>query len=246
MSKQELSERLALPEYDFLRTSPQFSNPILYCIAGSRAHGTDIEGSDWDIRGVVVEPKDVLFGLQSFEQYTDTNTDTVIFGLKKFCQLALKANPNVLDILFCEHTDTLYSLDGNVLRQYATSFLSKRITSTTLGCVKGNRHRIDKAIEKGEIIKANKYLMHSVRLLRTAIFCHQSYCYLTYGLENWRQEYIDIREGKLGVTYGDWKQRLDVLENELKEADKKSVLPDEPDVAKIHGMMYQIYQRTFT
>ena len=47
-------------------------------LGGSYSYGTDIPGSDIDIRGVTLNRKSDLIGLTGYEQYVDKNTDTVI------------------------------------------------------------------------------------------------------------------------------------------------------------------------
>ena len=48
-----LKEIVARPEYDFLRTNPHLGPNIMFLtLGGSHAYGTNIEGSDIDVRGV--------------------------------------------------------------------------------------------------------------------------------------------------------------------------------------------------
>lgn len=52
MEIKEIKKLLTTTEYDFLRTNPHLgSNIILLTIGGSHAYGTNVEGSDVDIRG---------------------------------------------------------------------------------------------------------------------------------------------------------------------------------------------------
>jgi predicted nucleotidyltransferase len=41
-----------------------------------------------------------LIGLSEFEQWESDGSDHVIFGLSKFCKLALQGNPNIIELLF--------------------------------------------------------------------------------------------------------------------------------------------------
>ncbi len=94
MNIQNIQKKLETQDYQFLKTDPVFKDQIiLLTVAGSIAYGTSIESSDLDIRGVAIEQENVIMGLHQFEQYTDKNTDTVIFGLKKFVKLCLNGNP---------------------------------------------------------------------------------------------------------------------------------------------------------
>src|SRR5258706_1527125 len=76
---------------------------IFKTVAGSYLYGTAINGiSDIDYRGVCMEPVDSLLGLSSFEQYEyrGDSQDIVLYGLRKFVNLALGQNPNITEILF--------------------------------------------------------------------------------------------------------------------------------------------------
>ena len=54
MTNAELKAILQREEYDFLRTNKHLGNNILFLtLGGSHAYGTNVEGSDIDIRGVV-------------------------------------------------------------------------------------------------------------------------------------------------------------------------------------------------
>lgn len=76
-------------------------NTIHEIVAGSHLYGTSRPDSDIDIRGVCMMPVESLLGLSRFEQYIRTDEqDITIYGLNKFVDLSLGANPNILDILF--------------------------------------------------------------------------------------------------------------------------------------------------
>lgn len=78
------------------------SNLILKVQAGSRAYGLSTPQSDHDSRGICIPSKEVLLGLQTFEQHEEPGGDHVIFSLPKFVRLALEGNPNLIETLFTE------------------------------------------------------------------------------------------------------------------------------------------------
>lgn len=77
MKNTELNAIVQSQEYDFLRTNKHLGKNILFLtLSGSHAYGTNVEGSDIDIRGAAGSP-DIL-GFNHFEQVIDNKTDTVI------------------------------------------------------------------------------------------------------------------------------------------------------------------------
>ena len=72
---------------------------LLKSISGSRAYGLDGPNSDTDIRGVFILPKEKYFSLEYISQINDEKNDIVYYELNKFVELALKNNPNILELL---------------------------------------------------------------------------------------------------------------------------------------------------
>lgn len=74
---------LERPEYQFLKTNPRLGkNIVLLTYGGSYAYGTNVKGSDIDLRGCALNGKRDLLGAESFEQVEDTGTDTTVLCLK--------------------------------------------------------------------------------------------------------------------------------------------------------------------
>ncbi len=123
---------LTSKQYDFVNRDTHLGNNVIYLtLSGSHAYGTDTANSDIDVRGITIENKEEVLGLSNFEQYEDKNTDTVIYGLKKFISLALKGNPNVLELLGTRNEDILRINEyGKLIRDNSEVFLSKRVINT--------------------------------------------------------------------------------------------------------------------
>lgn len=100
MTKSEFDDLILSPAYDFLRTDPHLGENIMFLtLGGSHAYGTNVEGSDVDVRGCAMNsPQDIL-GFSNFEQRVDTGTDTTIFGFNKLVSLLLSCNPNTIELL---------------------------------------------------------------------------------------------------------------------------------------------------
>ena len=63
----DFTEIIVSEKYNFLRTNEHLGdNIILLTLGGSHAYGTNIEGSDIDIRGIALNNKADLLGLSNF------------------------------------------------------------------------------------------------------------------------------------------------------------------------------------
>lgn len=109
MTNAELKAIVQREEYDFLRTNKHLGSNILFLtLSGSHAYGTNVEGSDIDIRGVAGSPE--ILGFNHFEQAIDNRTDTVIYAVNKFVSLLAQGNPNIIELLDSAHCLQLWRL----------------------------------------------------------------------------------------------------------------------------------------
>lgn len=120
------------------------SNTIHTIIAGSRLYGTAGPDSDVDVRGVCLAPPETLIGLSEFKQFQGEG-DTVIYELRRFCHLALGANPNILDLLMA--TEESWQIEDPRWRLiYANrhAFLSQKVRYTFSGYAVSQLKRIQR------------------------------------------------------------------------------------------------------
>ena len=76
------------------------SNCIIFeCISGSRAYGLATPTSDTDIRGVFISPPEIFYSLNYVDQINNESNDIVYYEIRKFAELLLKNNPNILELL---------------------------------------------------------------------------------------------------------------------------------------------------
>lgn len=129
MNIKQIKEKLKSDEYDFLRKDKNLdSNIIILTLGGSYAYGTNNENSDIDIRGVTLNTKNNLLGINNnFEQFQNENTDTTIYSFNKIVKLLLNCNPNVCELLGNKPEHYFYvSSIGQELIDNAHLFLSKK------------------------------------------------------------------------------------------------------------------------
>lgn len=112
---------------------------------GSVAYGVSSDTSDVDVYGVCLPPKEMVFPhlageifgfgtqIKRFETWQEHHVtalgkewDFLVFGLVRFCQLAMENNPNVLETLFVPERCVLSSSDiGEYLRAHRRDFLHR-------------------------------------------------------------------------------------------------------------------------
>lgn len=221
---------------------------MLIVQAGSRAYGTSTTDSDEDYRGIIPASRDMLVGLSSWDtQYERTNPDVVLYTLPKFIKLALGANPNILDTLFCPDDCVVRSSAvAQELRSMASSFLSKRVYHTFAGYAHhqllkmrnpggrhgAHRHRVE------QYGYDTKHASHIVRLYR------MGYEMLTEGVVRVRRPDADEL---LAIKQGAWsleqlEQFATDMKSQLEAAYRHSALPDHPDSYAIVNWLMNVQE----
>ena len=145
MTIQKIKKITESDVYNFLRTDPHLGeNIILLGLGGSYAYGTNVDGSDIDIRGIAANTKEEILLGRPFDQVTDSATDTTIYSFTKIMRLLTDANPNILEMLFLEPEQYLY-LDpiGKELLSKRNMFLSQKALQTFGGYARAQLSRLD-------------------------------------------------------------------------------------------------------
>lgn len=164
-SIEQINEMLISEEYDFLRTNPHLGkNIILLGLGGSHAYGTNIEGSDVDIRGIALNSrKDILCGHQ-FQQVVHEATDTTIYSINKIIELLSNCNPNTIEILGLKREHYLYLHPiGDLLLSNSHIFLSKRAMYSFGGYATSQLRRLDnKSMRTLEQAQKEQHILNSI------------------------------------------------------------------------------------
>jgi predicted nucleotidyltransferase len=122
---------------------------ILKVVHGSNLYGTNMPGSDIDYKGVAVSPMHMYLGVsETFEQaekYENkgADCDEVIYDIRKYCKLAMGANPTILETLFIPESCIVELKEpGKILLENANAFLSQKAFHTHHGFAYSQMRRL--------------------------------------------------------------------------------------------------------
>ncbi len=167
MDQSALLELIKTDRYDFLRKHENLGgNILILTVAGSHAYGTSMASSDIDLRGVTVETRRDVLGLSFFEQFEERETDTVVYGLKKFVGLCLECNPNMMELLGTDEEQcAILTEEGRLLRRNASLFLSKRAIHSFGNYATAQLHRLQNALARDaqDQAEAEEHILHRVQ-----------------------------------------------------------------------------------
>jgi predicted nucleotidyltransferase len=199
---------------------------IIYrCVVGSRAYGLDGSGSDTDRRGIYLPPADLHWSLHGApEQLENPGTEECYWEMKKFLELALRANPNVLECLYTPLVEHATPLARELLAMRA-QFLSKLAYQTFNGYVLSQFKKLEQDQRAKGAIKW-KHVMHMIRLLLSGIALLRE-GELPVDVGQHRDRLLAIRSGTLPWEEVEaWRHEL---HRELDAAYEATELPDRPD-----------------
>ena len=139
------------------------TNKILEIKCGSHLYGTDTPDSDKDYVGVFMPPKEYVLGYRQVKEVTSNivsknefgrNTseavDKKLYEFRHFCNLAMNNNPTILEILFVNRDNILFSsVEGDTLLANRFLFPSQLMAKGYLGYAKQQKHKM--------VIRSNKF-----------------------------------------------------------------------------------------
>ena len=237
---------------------------ILRGLVGSTVHGLSNPGTDdRDEMGVCIEPPEYVIGLRGFEHYISRSKpegvpsgpgdlDLTIYGLRKFCRLALKGSPTVLLLFFIEDEHLLQRTQaGAELQALAPSFLSKRIGRAFLGylgaqrrSLLGERHATRTRELSSEHGYDTKYAMHALRIGIQDIELLRAGRISLPVPEPDRARLRAVRAG--AVPLDDIVAQLDDVTERLERLTAESELPQRADEARVDRFLIAAYERAWS
>ena len=164
-------QRAGLEQAAAVAGEPDLNAWVIYrCVIGSRAYGLAGEESDTDRRGFYLPPADLHWSLYGVpEQLENDETQECYWEMRKFLDLALKANPNVLECLYSPLVEYATPLARELL-EMRSIFLSKLVYQTYNGYVLSQFKKLEGDLRGKGAIKW-KHAMHLIRLLVSARWC---------------------------------------------------------------------------
>lgn len=230
-------------------------------ISGSQLYGLATETSDYDYITVEVEsPAEVFSGhapkaRQSGSSDTRTmagESETTVYTLRHFVQLARAGNPNVLPVLFnpnlpdCFPDNIMRETIGTYMYHNRNMFLSKQCVHRFKGYMMSQRDRLTGNKKKHvpnrpELIEQYgydvKFAMHACRMGIMGVQLHEEGTLSVPMKENDRRFLLDVRNGEYREDFV-----FEFVETCIKNLDvPRNVLPNKPDDAKIDGLLYRIH-----
>jgi predicted nucleotidyltransferase len=163
-----------------------------------------------------------LYGVP--EQIEDNETQECYWELQKFLMVALKANPNVLEVLYTPLVELATPIAEELLAN-RHRFLSKLVYQTYNGYVLSQFRKLEQDLRtRGEL--KWKHVMHLIRLLISGIrILNEGEVPVHAG--SYREQLLAIRHGELSWDKAnEWRLRLHA---EFDTAYGATKLPDRPD-----------------
>ncbi|RVU25125.1 nucleotidyltransferase [Streptomyces antnestii] len=206
---------------------------IYSCVMGSRAFGLATDGSDTDRRGVYVAPTPMFWRFEKPPTHLDGPAEEQFsWELERFCELALRANPNILECLhspLVEHvTDT-----GRELLALRGAFLSRQVHATFTGYAMGQRRKLDADVR----LHGAPRWKHAMHLLRLLTSCRDLLRTgrLTLDVGEDREGLLAVKRGE--VAWAEVEIRMARLGAEAEEAAARTPLPAAPDRARVEDFL---------
>lgn len=246
--------------------NPTNKHLILYGYRGSKSHGTYIAPDepqatdDIDLMGVFIDDIGGYYGIPRSQKSGTVEIkngpyDIVLYEVRKMFSLLLKANPNVLSLLWLkEHLFISKSALGQMIIENRDMFSSKIAYHSFTGYAHSQLKKMTHLEHKGYMGAKKKRLVkrfgydtknasHLIRLLNMGIEF-----LLTGELTVWRNEreiLIDIKQGKWSLQ--EIKDESARLFERAKVALLKSNLPEKPDYKKadalLIGILSDVYRK---
>ncbi|MGW1957334.1 nucleotidyltransferase domain-containing protein [Streptomyces sp. NPDC001920] len=209
---------------------------VYSCVMGSRAFGLATDGSDTDRRGVFLAPTALFWRFDKPPMHIEgPREEQFSWELERFCELALRANPNILE---CLHSPLVEYADdtGRELLALREAFLSRRAHETFTRYALGQRKKLQADVRVHGAPRW-KHAMHLLRLLISARDLLRT-GRLTIDVGDRREPLLAVKRGE--VPWPQVESRMARLAEEAEEASRRSPLPPEPDRRRVEDFLIRV------
>ncbi|MET9363880.1 nucleotidyltransferase domain-containing protein [Streptomyces sp. NPDC006632] len=209
---------------------------VYSCVMGSRAFGLATEDSDTDVRGIYLAPTPLFWHFEKPPTHVEGPADEQFsWELERFCELALRANPNILE---CLHSPLVEYADdtGRELLSLREAFLSRQAHRTFARYALGQRKKLDADVRHHGAPRW-KHAMHLLRLLmscrdllRTGV--------LTIDAGSERERLLAVKRGE--VPWPEVESWMATLATQSDDAATRTPLPSGPDRARVADFLFRV------
>ncbi|MGW0906284.1 nucleotidyltransferase domain-containing protein [Streptomyces sp. NPDC002853] len=208
---------------------------VYACVMGSRAFGLATEGSDTDLRGVFLAPTPLFWHFEKPPTHVDGPApEQFSWELERFCELALRANPNVLE---CLHSPLLehVTATGRELLALRDAFLSRRAHDTFVGYALGQHRKLEADVR----LHGAPRWKHAMHLLRLLTSCRDLLRTgeLAIDVGDQREPLLAVKRGD--VSWPDVESWMRRLAAEADTAATHTPLPAEPDRERVADFLFR-------
>lgn len=206
---------------------------IYACVMGSRAFGLATDDSDTDRRGVFLAPTALYWRFEKPPTHVEGPAEEQFsWELERFCSLALRANPNILE---CLHSPLVEHVDdtGRELLSLRGAFLSRQVHDTFARYALAQRKKLEADVRKYGAPRW-KHAMHLLRLLTSCRDVLRT-GELTVDVGDLREPLLAVKRGE--VPWAEVESRMTRLAAEAEQAAARSPLPPEPDQARVEDFL---------
>jgi predicted nucleotidyltransferase len=209
---------------------------IYSCVMGSRAFGLATDDSDTDRRGVFLAPTPLFWRFDKPPTHVEGPApEQFSWELERFCELALRANPNILE---CLHSPLVEYADGTgrELLSLRDAFLSRRAHETFARYAVAQRRKLDADVRRHGAPRW-KHAMHLLRLLMSCRDLLRTGA-LVVDVSAERDRLLAVKRGE--VRWPEVESWMTCLSGEAGTAALRTPLPAEPDIARVEDFLLRV------
>lgn len=209
---------------------------VYSCVMGSRAFGLATDASDTDRRGVFVAPTPLYWRFDKPPTHvTGPRDEEFSWEIERFCSLALRGNPNLLECLHSPHVEYADRV-GRELLDLRGAFLSRQAEPAFRGYAQAQMGKIEAAVRT----QGTPRWKHAMHLLRLLISCRDLLRTgrLTVDVGEHRDSLLAVRRGeRRWEEVRAWARTLD---EECTAAAARTPLPPAPDRARVEDFLIRV------